>query len=313
MRFVQSSVPAFDAIDRIADSMPVAVPTFVIRLFLAVVVLVLGWYVSNLVVRLVGRSVARRIERPSITRSVLRGIRLVVIVVAVVVVAIILGVGNVEILLSVGVISAVVAVVLAPLIGSLINGLFILTDRPFEIGDMIEVTDAGHVGFVEDITIRYTKIFTVENTFLVVPNAEIHERDVINYSAEDERTRLSVSYEITYESDLDVAIDAAERATRSVDGVITGGPAVRIGGARYTAAPDCSVRAFAEDGVELVVRFWVERPYKQLAVRSTVLRRIRERYRDRGVDFAYPHRQVIIDTSSDDQPIDSLERTERDR
>ena len=311
MSFVESRIPAFAAIDRLAEALPGSVPPFVIRLLLAVVVLMLGWYASNLVVRVIGRSVARRIERPSITRSVLRGIRLIVMAVAIVVVGLILGVGNVEILLSVGVISAVVAVVLAPLIGSLINGLFILTDRPFEIGDMIEVADAGHVGFVEDITIRYTKIFTVENTFLVIPNAEIHERDVINYSAEDERTRLSISYEVTYESDLDVAIDAAERATRAVGGVITGGPPVRIGGARYTAAPDCAVRAFAENGVELVVRFWVERPYKQLAVRSAVLRRIRERYRDRGVDFAYPHRQVIIDSSADSRRIDSPDRTER--
>ena len=268
------------------------------RLVLAFFVLVIGWYLSKLVVRLAGRTVARKIERPSITRSVLRGIRVLVLLGAAVVAALILEVSGVEILLSVTVISAVVAVILAPLVGSLINGVFILTDRPFEIGDMIEVTDEGHRGFVEDITIRYTKIFTLENTFIVIPNSEIHERDVINYSAEDKRTRVSIEYEITYESDLDEAITLAKRAARSVDDVITGGPDVRIGSARYTAAPTCDVTAMADSGIELTVRFWVTNPYKLLAAKSDVFQEIRTHYANATVDFAYPHRHHVFDETS---------------
>ncbi|WP_247728571.1 mechanosensitive ion channel family protein [Halovivax limisalsi] len=269
--------------------------SYPVRLVIALLVLVVGWYASKVVVRLAGRTIARRIERPSVTRSVLRTIRFSVLLFTAIVVAGILGVGDVEILLSVGVISAVVAVVLAPLIGSLINGLFILTDQPYEIGDMIEVADAGHVGFVEDITIRYTKVFTLENTFLVIPNSEIHDRDVINYSAEDERTRIDVEFVITYGSDLETAITAAKRAARSVETVISGGPAVRIGSARYDAAPRCDVREFADDGIRLVVRFWVSRPYKMTKDRSAVLRAIRTRYEDEPVEFAYPHRHLVFD------------------
>jgi len=187
-------------------------------------VLVVGWYLSKVAVRIAGRTVARRIERPSVTRTALRGVRAAVLLWAAVVAASILGVGDTQILLSVTVISAVIAVVLAPVVGSLINGLYVLADRPYEIGDMIEVSDAGHRGFVEDITIRYTKIFTLQNTFIVIPNSEIHARDVINYSAEDERTRVSLRLDITYESDLEAARKATEQAARGVDDVISGGP-----------------------------------------------------------------------------------------
>nr|WP_254864828.1 mechanosensitive ion channel family protein [Halovivax gelatinilyticus] len=277
--------------------MPDRVPSYAVRLGLAVLILLLGWYISKVTVRIAGRTIARRIERPSVTRSVLRSLRFGVLLATALVVAGLLGVGNVEILLSVGVISAVVAVVLAPLIGSLINGVFILTDRPFEIGDMIEVADEGHVGFVEDITIRYTKIFTLQNTFLVIPNSEVHERDVINYSAEDERTRIDVEYEITYESDLDVAIKQAERGARAIDSVIAGGPDVRIGSARYAAAPKCDVREYADDGIVLVLRFWVNRPYKLTKTRSDVLQAVRNRYETVDVEFAYPHRQLVLDDS----------------
>ncbi|APX96045.1 mechanosensitive ion channel family protein [Natronorubrum daqingense] len=278
--------------------LPFGPPEWVVQLVLAISIVVLGWYLSKLVVQLAGRTIARRIDRPSVTRTVLRGVRISVLAVATIVAAWILGVGDTEILLSVTVISAVIAVVLAPLVGSLINGFFILADQPYEIGDMIEITDEEHKGFVEDITIRYTKIFTLENTFIVIPNAEIHERDVINYSAEDERTRISISFEITYESDLEEARRQAERAARTVDTVISGGPDIRIGSARYAAAPMCTIDEYVEDGIALQLRFWIKHPYKQAVSRSDVQTAVYDRFEALDVEFAYPHRHHVFDDTS---------------
>ncbi|ELY53950.1 mechanosensitive ion channel family protein [Natronococcus jeotgali] len=291
-------IPEDEVLERTNEVFPGSVPGIVGQLLLAAVVLVVGWYLSKLVVRLTGRTVARRIKRPSVTRTVLRGVRFSVLLVTVVVAAGILGVGDTQILLSVTVISAIVAVVLAPLVGSFVNGLFVLNDRPYEIGDMIEIADEGHVGFVEDITIRYTKVFTLQNTFIVIPNSEIQQRDVINYSAEDERTRLSLEFEITYESDLEAARNLAERGARSVDVVITGGPDIRIGSARYAAAPLCNVREYADNGILLELFFWVQHPYKQAVARSEVRAAIRARFADADVEFAYPHRHHVFDGDS---------------
>lgn len=282
----------------INEMLPGFVPEFAVDLALALVVLLIGWYLSKFVVRLAGRTVARRIERPSVTRTVLRGIRAAVVIVTLGVVANILGLSGGEILLQVTVISAVVAVVLAPLVGSLINGFFVLADRPYEIGDMIEIVDADHRGFVEDITIRYTKIFTLENTFIVIPNSEIQQRDIVNYSAEDERTRITLQFEITYESDLEAARKAAERAARSIDTVISGGPDIRIGSARYAAAPSCRIEEYADDGILLTLYFWVKHPYKQSLVRSQVQEAIHDRFADTDVEFAYPHRHHVFDEHS---------------
>ncbi|ELY62299.1 mechanosensitive ion channel family protein [Natronolimnohabitans innermongolicus] len=283
-----------EAVEDVRGLLPFDAAEFVI----AIAVLLIGWYLSKVVVRLTGRTVARQIERPSVTRTVLRGVRISVLVISLIVALTILGVGDTQILLSVTVISAIIAVVLAPLVGSLINGFFVLSDRPYEIGDMIEVTDEGHKGFVEDITIRYTKIFTLQNTFIVIPNSEIHERDVINYSAEDERTRLSLDFEITYDSDLEVARRQAERAARNVDVVISGGPDIRIGSARYGAAPACVIDEYADDGIALTLLFWIKHPYKQAVARSAVQAAIHERYADADVEFAYPHRHHVFDDSS---------------
>ncbi|WP_440765051.1 mechanosensitive ion channel family protein [Natronorubrum sp. DTA7] len=286
------------AAEEVHSFLPFGIPEMVVQFVLAGLVLVVGWYLSKLVVRIAGRTVARRIERPSVTRTVLRGVRVSVLVVTAFAVLNILGLGGGQILLQVTVISAVIAVVLAPLVGSLINGFFVLADRPYEIGDMIEIADEGHKGFVEDITIRYTKIFTLQNTFIVIPNSAIQERDVINYSAEDERTRISVEFEITYESDLKAARRQAERAARTVDTVISGGPDIRIGSARYGAAPLCTIKEYADDGVALELRFWVQHPYKQSVAQSDVQAAVTERFADMDVEFAYPHRHHVFDANS---------------
>ncbi|MXV64414.1 mechanosensitive ion channel [Natronorubrum sp. JWXQ-INN-674] len=287
-----------EAVEEFQGYLPYDVSQTTIEIVLALFVLVVGWYLSKLVVRIAGRTVARKIERPSVTRTVLRGVRISVLLLAGFIAAGILGVGDTQILLSVTVISAVIAVVLAPLVGSLINGFFVLADRPYEIGDMIEVTDEGHKGFVEDITIRYTKIFTLQNTFIVIPNSEIHERDVINYSAEDERTRISIAFDVTYGSDLETARKQAERAARTVDLVISGGPDIRIGSARYAAAPLCNIEEHGDHGIALELYFWIKHPYKQAVARSDVQAAVRKRFAELDVEFAYPRRHHVFDESS---------------
>jgi small-conductance mechanosensitive channel len=270
------------------------------KLVAAIGVLVVGWYVSKLVVRSVGRMIARQFQRPSITQTVLRGIRASVLLVALVIAAQILGFDRGNILLSGVVFSAVVAVILAPIVGSVISGLFVLADQPFEIGDMIELPDnnSGKKGFVEDITLRYTKMFTLDNTFIVVPNSTVRERDVINYSAEDERTRQSISLLVTYESDLEEARRIAERAARNVDEVIGGGPAIRVGNARFAAAPTCFIEEFGDHGVRLTLRYWLKQPYKLLVVKSEINENIWAELDDADVEIAYPHSHLVFDETS---------------
>jgi small-conductance mechanosensitive channel len=177
-----------------------------------------------------------------------------------------LDLGNIA--LSVTVFSAVVGVILAPIVGSLVSGVFLLADQPYEIGDMIEFTERETRGFVEDITLRYTKVLTLDNTFVVIPNGVMRDRDVINYSAEDARTRLTLDVLVTYESDITAARRLVEKAARRVDVVINGGPAIRVGAARYPAGPTCYIDSYADSGVNLRLRYWIEEPYQLLTTRA---------------------------------------------
>jgi small-conductance mechanosensitive channel len=278
--------------------LPPWIPEWSIRVAAALALFLIAWYGSNLLSEVLGRRIARRFQRPSVSRTVLRSVRTAVLVLAAFAGLAILGVQPSDLALSVGVFSAVVGIVLAPIVGSVINGVFVLADQPYEIGDMIEFVDRGQTGFVEEITLRYTKIFTLDNTFLVVPNGTMRERDVINYSAEDARTRLTLDVLVTYEGDLEEARRLIEEAARATENVIQGGPDIRIGSARYPAAPTCYIESFADHGVLLRLRYWVQEPYKLLTVRSRVQTAIWERLEGADVEIAYPHSHLTFDDTS---------------
>ena len=280
--------------------LPGPVPTELFRLVVALAVVAVAYYCSRLARQALGRRVARRFKRPSVSRTVLGGVQAVVVLVGVVAGLSILGFRLGNLALSVGVFSAVVGIVLAPIIGNVLSGLFILNERPYEIGDMVELSEAGTTGFVEDITLLYTKVFTLDNTFLVLPNGSMRERDVVNYSAEDSRIRMTLDVGVTYESDVETAREQLEAAATEVDRVIKGGPDIRVGSARYPAAPTCYIRGFGDSEVLLRLRYWVEEPYMQTTVRSAVMTNVWNRFDDHDVEIPYPHRHVVFDDTSGD-------------
>ncbi len=278
--------------------LPDFVPELLFRLVVAITIVAVAYYVSKIARQILGRRIARRFRRPSVSRTILRSIQIGVVGFAVVTALGVLGLGLGNVVLSVGIFSAVVGIILAPIIGSVISGVFILTEQPYEIGDMIELEDTETRGFVEDITLLYTKMFTLDNTFIVMPNGTMRERDVINYSAEDARTRLTLDVDITYESDVETARELLEEAARNVEAVLSGGPSIRIGSARYPASPTCYVHEFGDHGITLRLRFWAREPYKLPSIRSEVQTNAWELLVDADVKIPYPHSQLVFDETS---------------
>jgi small-conductance mechanosensitive channel len=278
------------------------------RLVLALVVLAAGVYLSKFFVRLLGRPVARRFQRQSVAQTILRLVRLAIVASTAVISLAILRIGLGNLVLSAAVFSAVLGIVLAPIVGSTINGLFVLADQPYEIGDMVELED-GTQGFIDEMTIRYTKVLTMDNTFLVVPNSVIREQRVTNFSAEDERTRLRFSLLVTYESDVDEARRLMERAASRVDVVIEGGPAIRIGSSRYSAAPVTYIDEFADNGVLLTNRYWTTKPYAPLQLRSKIQTEVWSLLQDADdVEVAYPHQHIFFDDTSGTAKVELSDR-----
>ena len=100
-----------------------------------------------------------------------------------------------------GVASLAVALAAQETVANMISGFTILVDRPFRMGDRIQLAD-GTVGDVHEIGLRSTKIMTFDNTLLILPNKEISGARIVNLSYPDPRFAIRKDYTVAYGSDV---------------------------------------------------------------------------------------------------------------
>jgi small-conductance mechanosensitive channel len=105
-----------------------------------------------------------------------------------------------SLLVSLGVGSLAVALAAQETLSNMIAGFVILIDRPFRVGDRIEVAP-GQVGDVKEIGLRSTRVLNFDNNLIVIPNADLVRGRIINYSHPHLEMRVLLRFEVAYGSD----------------------------------------------------------------------------------------------------------------
>ncbi|MFQ6135674.1 MAG: mechanosensitive ion channel family protein [Candidatus Hydrothermarchaeales archaeon] len=267
------------------------------RVVLAAILLWVGWRASKMAVRRSGPIVARTMKRPSLIRQTLKAIQYIVMFLFVMAILDLLEVLPyfTPLLAGIGIGAIIIGIALAPIVSGYLAGVFILSDRPYEIGDRIEIlgTDPPIKGYIEDVAMRFTKIRTIENNTITVPNANMLEKDLINYTTHDKRTRMELPIGISYDSDLDKAIEIIEGVAKETDEVILDGH-IDIGGVEYSLAPRVHMAGYGSSGIDLILRAWVKDPFHIAAKRSYIYKRVFEEFNKNGIEIPYPHSDIVI-------------------
>jgi MscS family membrane protein len=131
-------------------------------------------------------------------------------------------------------------------ISDMIAGVIILVDRPFRVGDRIEIRGAGTWGDVVDIGLRTTRIRTRDNRLIILPNSTIGSDQIMNYSYPDASYRSETHLSVGYDTDLEVARRLIVDTIRGVDGVLVDRPI------------DALYIEMGASGVIFRVRWWIE-------------------------------------------------------
>ena len=105
-----------------------------------------------------------------------------------------------------------------------IAGMIILVDRPFRIGDRIEIQGVGTWGDVMDVGLRTTRIRTRDNRMVIVPNSIISNNQVINYSYPDPRYRIETHVDIAHGTDVETVRRLLIDTVSQVEGVLADKP-----------------------------------------------------------------------------------------
>lgn len=172
------------------------------KIALAVITLIVGMAVIKWISKRIRKILEKREVDPSLTPflvSITRSFLTVALVIA------IAGMVGIEMTSFVAILGAAGLAVGLALQGSLANfagGVLILLLKPFKVDDFIE--GAGHSGTVREIQIFYTYLTTVSGQEIVIPNAQLSNDSVINYSFHETR-RLDMTFGIGYKDDIDKA------------------------------------------------------------------------------------------------------------
>lgn len=129
---------------------------------------------------------------------------------------------NIEItplLASAGIAGFAIAFAAKDTVANFFGGLTLFFDRPFKIGDRIQL-ESGEQGFVTEIGVRSTRIKTFDNTELSIPNSIISNSKIINWNNPELRTKLKIKFGVSYGSDVDKVKEVVLDETKKCEDVM---------------------------------------------------------------------------------------------
>lgn len=172
---------------------------FAPRLVGAALVLVIGWWLSNLLTKMAVRAMRRgKMDEGvvSFTSSVSRIILRVIVLIST---AAQLGLDTTTIITALGTAGVAVALALKDSLANVASGVLIIITHPFHVGDYLEFEDLE--GTVTRIDLMFSTLNTIDNKEIVIPNSRLTANNIVNYTAQDKR-RLDLQYCVSYEDDL---------------------------------------------------------------------------------------------------------------
>ncbi|MEK6593363.1 MAG: mechanosensitive ion channel domain-containing protein [Pseudomonadota bacterium] len=162
-----------------------------------------------------------------------------------------------------------------------ISGFIILMDRSVGIGDLITVDN--HTGQLIKMTARYVVVRSLGGLEAIIPNETIITSTVLNHSYTDRRVRVAVPLQVSYRSDLDVAMRIMVNAAKNQKRVL------------QDPAPGALILQFADSGIDLELGVWIDDPQEGTAgLRSDLYIEIWREFRKNGIEIPYPQREVRL-------------------
>lgn len=165
----------------------------------AVLIVVIGFIVSNLIGKLVVKAMRAKGVDPSIHSFIKTVITLLLKFVVILSAFSTLGIDVNSFITALGAAGITAGIGLQASISQIASGVQILANHPFKSGDYIDVGTVS--GKVQEIKIMYTVLITVDNKRVIIPNSYITSNNIINYNAEDRR-RLDLVFSISYDADI---------------------------------------------------------------------------------------------------------------
>ena len=168
----------------------------------------------------------------------------------------------------------------------MISGFTIMLDRPFRIGDRIQLV-GGQIGDVTDIGLRSTKIKTLDNQLLIIPNSDLCNTMLTNQAFPDSRAKGRINIGVAYGSDVDQVKALLAATAGEVEAVLA------------DPAPEAFFTGFGDSSLNMALFFWVEEYTTLFAVTDKITSLILKRLGENSIEIPFPTRTVKVEKGTD--------------
>ena len=241
---------------------------------------------ANIASRLVQSAIEKSSPGAAVTGLSRAVIRVVILAIGVLITLNGMGVSITPMLTALGVGGLAVALALQDSLSNLFAGVHLLMERPVRVGDYIKIS-SGEEGVVSDIGWRTTRIRQLSNNIVIVPNNKLAQSTITNYTMPDSSMALLIPVNVSYSSDPDIVekvlLDEAEKAAGEVAGLLSDpAPVVKF------------MPGFGPSSLDFTIIYHVAEFTAQVGVQHELRKRVFKRFRDEGIEFAYPTHTVYL-------------------
>lgn len=222
-----------------------ALVAYIPTVLAAVAIFIVGKLISKAILKVTDKALGRTRIDPT-AQSFLKSMFNIVLSAFVIIIALsALGIPMTSIVTVVGAAGVAIGLALQSSLSNVAGGFIILLTKPFRKGDYIIA--GGAEGSVEEITILTTKLVTVDNRVIFVPNGSISSSNVVNFSAEPKR-RVDLDFSISYKSDAKAALDIIKQTAAKHEKVLATEPVF------------ARISALGSSEVVITLRIWTMTP-----------------------------------------------------
>jgi len=251
---------------------------FAVQLVSAILIFVIGRWVAHMVVAGVRKMLARTDMEDTLETFLCNILNAVLIAVVAIAAIGALGVETTSLLAILGAAGLAVGLALQGSLSNFASGVLIVAFRPYKVGDFIEA--AGVAGSVQEVQIFTTIIHTGDNKKIIVPNSQIMNGIITNYSANPTR-RVDMVVGCGYNDDVDKVYQVLREIQAADDRILT------------DPAPTVELNTLADSSVNFNVRQWVNSG-DYWGVYNDMTEQVKRRFDDAGLNIPYPQQDVHI-------------------
>ncbi len=240
------------------------------------------FYIGKMIVGLLTRSLRKVMQAQEIDKTlesfVCNLARMVLLTFVIIASVSALGIQTTSFIAVVGAAGLAIGLALQGSLSNFASGVLIVLFRPYKVGDWVEA--AGVAGTIVEVQILTTVFKTGDNKSIIVPNGQVMNSIIINYSANDQR-RVDMVVGVSYNDDLD-KVRATLEDLIAADNRILDDPACTI-----------AVAELADSSVNFIVRPWVKSG-DYSGVKFDLTEAIKKRFDKEGITFPFPQQDVHL-------------------